>query len=220
MENDQLFEAVDHYIENLLGLQDDVMQSADQALRDAGLPPISVSPAQGKLLYLLARVTGARRILELGTLGGFSTIWMARALPADGRLITMEIDAVHAEVARQNIQRAGLADRVDVLIGKALDLLPTLVNEKPFDLIFIDADKPPYTEYFEWAVRLSRPGTLIIVDNVVREGEVLSENSSDDRVTGVRRFNESLGRNEAVTATIIQTVGVKGHDGFAIAVVR
>ena len=220
MENDQLFEAVDHYIENLLGLQDDVMRSADQSLRDAGLPPISVSPAQGKLLYLLARVTGAKRILELGTLGGFSTIWMARALPADGRLITMEIDSGHAEVARQNIQRAGLADRVDILIGKALDLLPTLAKEKPFDLIFIDADKPPYTEYFEWAVRLSRPGTLIIADNVVREGEILSDNSSDDRVTGVRRFNESLGRNEAVTATIIQTVGVKGHDGFAIAVVR
>ena len=220
MENDQLFEAVDHYIENLLGLQDDVMRSADQALRDAGLPPISVSPAQGKLLYLLARVTGAKRILELGTLGGFSTIWMARALPADGRLITMEIDPGHARVARQNIERAGLADRVDILIGKALDLLPTLAKEKPFDLIFIDADKPPYTEYFEWAVRLSRPGTLIIADNVVREGEVLSDNSSDDRVTGVRRFNESLGRNDAVTATIIQTVGVKGHDGFAIAVVR
>ena len=220
MENDQLFEAVDHYIENLLDLQDDVMRSADQSLRDAGLPPISVSPAQGKLLYLLARVTGARRILELGTLGGFSTIWMARALPTDGRLITMEIDPGHAEVARQNIQRAGLADRVDILIGKALDLLPTLAKEKPFDLIFIDADKPPYTEYFEWAVRLSRPGTLIIADNVVREGEVLSDNSSDERVTGVRRFNESLGRNDAVTATIIQTVGVKGHDGFAIAVVR
>ena len=220
MENDQLFEAVDHYIENLLDLQDDVMRSADQPLRDAGLPPISVSPAQGKLLYLLARVTGARRILELGTLGGFSTIWMARALPTDGRLITMEIDPGHAEVARQNIQRAGLADRVDILIGKALDLLPTLAKEKPFDLIFIDADKPPYTEYFEWAVRLSRPGTLIIADNVVREGEVLSDNSSDERFTGVRRFNESLGRNDAVTATIIQTVGVKGHDGFAIAVVR
>ena len=220
MKNDQLFEAVDHYIENLLGLQDDVMRSADQSLRDAGLPPISVSPAQGKLLYLLARVTGAKRILELGTLGGFSTIWMARALPTGGRLITMEIDPGHAEVARQNIQRAGLSDRVDILIGKALDLLPTLAKEKPFDLIFIDADKPPYTEYFEWAVRLSRPGTLIIADNVVREGEVLSDNSSDDRVTGVRRFNESLGRNDAVTATIIQTVGVKGHDGFAIAVVR
>jgi caffeoyl-CoA O-methyltransferase len=220
MENDQLFEAVDHYIENLLGLQDDVMRSADQSLRDAGLPPISVSPAQGKLLYLLALVIGARRILELGTLGGFSTIWMARALPADGRLITMEIDPGHAEVARQNIQRAGVADRVDILIGKALDLLPTLAKEKPFDLIFIDADKPPYTEYFEWAVRLSRPGTLIIADNVVRDGEILLDNSSDDRVTGVRRFNASLGRNDAVTATIIQTVGVKGHDGFAIAVVR
>ena len=220
MENDQLFEAVDHYIENLLGLQDDVMRSADQSLRDAGLPPISVSPAQGKLLYLLARVMGARRILELGTLGGFSTIWMARALPADGWLITIEIDPGHAEVARQNIQRAGVADRVDILIGKAIELLPTLANQKPFDLIFIDADKPPYTEYFEWAVRLSRPGTLIIADNVVREGEILSDNSSDDRVTGVRRFNSSLGRNAAVTATIVQTVGVKGYDGFAIAVVK
>ncbi|MEX2284463.1 MAG: O-methyltransferase [Gemmatimonadota bacterium] len=222
MENDKLFEAVDRYIDSLLGLQDDVMRAVEQSLHDAEMPLISVSPAQGKLLYLLALVSRAKRILELGTLGGFSTIWLARALPPDGRLITMEVDAGHAEVARRNIVRAGLVDRVEIRVGKALELLPALSAEHPdpFDLIFIDADKPPYTEYFEWAVRLSRPGTLIIADNVVREGEVLSDDSADERVTGVRRFNAALAENSAVSATIIQTVGVKGYDGMALAVVK
>ncbi len=222
MDNDKLFEAVDDYISSLLGLQDDVMRAVEQSLQDAKMPLISVSPAQGKLLYLLALVSRASRILELGTLGGFSTIWLARALPRDGRLITMEVDGGHAEVARKNIARAGLLEQVEIRVGQALDLLPRLhaENPSPFDLIFIDADKPPYTEYFEWALRLSRPGTLIIADNVVREGEVLTENSTDERVSGVRRFNEALARNAAVTSTIIQTVGVKGYDGMALAVVK
>src|SRR5688500_17369044 len=218
----ELFEQVDRYIESVLSLEDPVLRAVDQSLDEAELPRISVSPAQGKFLHLLARLCSARRILELGTLGGYSTIWLARALPADGRLITIESDAVHAGVAKRNIERAGLADRIEVRIGKALEVLPQLQAEgaAPFDLIFIDADKPPYTEYFQWALRLSRPGTLIIADNVVRDGDILDANSDDERVQGARRFNAALGASQAVTATILQLAGVKGYDGMALAVVK
>ena len=213
--------AVDRYITDLLVPPDPVLEAALQASVAAGLPPIAVSPNQGKLLHLLARVQGARKILEIGTLGGYSTIWLARALPADGRLITLEFDPKHAEVARGNIARAGLAGVVEVRLGRALDTLPQLAAEGrgPFDLIFIDADKQTYPDYFAWALKLSRRGTLIIADNVVRNGAVVDTSSSDPNIQGVRRFNELLAAEPRVSATAIQTVGSKGYDGFAFALV-
>jgi predicted O-methyltransferase YrrM len=206
---------VDAYITDMLvGRELDYVLEASDA---AGLPSIHVSPPQGKFLYLLARVMGARRILEFGTLAGYSTIWMARALPVDGELVTLEFDAKHAEVATANIERAGLSGVVDVRVGAALDTLPGV--EGPFDLIFIDADKETYPEYFEWSLRLSRPGTVIVGDNVVRDGEVVNAASDDIRIQGVRRFNEMLAASDRVDATAIQTVGIKGYDGFAVALV-
>ncbi len=176
-----------------------------------------MSPNQGKLLHLIARLRGARRILEIGTLGGYSTIWLARALPADGRLVTLEYAAKHAEVARANLARAGLADRVDVRVGPALDTLPTL--EGPFDLVFIDADKPNNPGYFRHALRLTRPGSVIIVDNVVRGGRVADAASTDPAVVGTRALADLLAAEPTVDATMIQTVGAKGYDGFAFALV-
>ncbi|KWX00485.1 O-methyltransferase [Carbonactinospora thermoautotrophica] len=213
--------AVDRYITDLLVPSDPALDATLQASAAAGLPPINVSPAQGKLLHLLARAQGARTILEIGTLGGYSTIWLARALPADGRLITLEADPKHAEVARANIARAGLADVVEVRLGRALDTLPRLAAEGhgPFDLIFIDADKPSNPDYFAWALKLSHPGSLIITDNVVRDGAVIDADSDDPRVQGTRRFFELLAAEPRVSATAIQTVGDKGYDGFAIALV-
>jgi predicted O-methyltransferase YrrM len=213
--------AVDCYLAGLFARDDAAL---DAALRDsaaAGLPSIHVSPNQGKLLHLLAKALGARNILELGTLGGYSTIWLARALPAGGRLVTLEIDTKCAQIARDNIARAGLAELVELRLGPALDSLQQLVSEKrgPFDLIFIDADKPGYPDYLPWVLRLSRPGTLIIADNVVRKGAVADANSGDANVQGVRRFNELLAAEPRVSATAIQTVGSKGYDGLAIAVV-
>jgi len=213
--------AVDRYITDLVVRPDPAL---DAALRDsaaAGLPAINVSPSQGKLLHLLARAQGARRILEIGTLGGYSTIWLARALPAGGRLITLESDEKHAEVARANIARAGLSDVVELRLGPALDTLPTLAAEGcgPFDLIFIDADKPNNAEYFAWALKLSRRGSVIIVDNVVRKGAVIDAASTDETVLGVQRFYEVLAAERRVSATAIQTVGSKGYDGFAMALV-
>jgi predicted O-methyltransferase YrrM len=213
--------AVDRYITDLLVPPDPALGAALQASAAAGLPPINVSPNQGKLLWLLARVQGARTILEVGTLGGYSTIWLARALPADGRLITLEADPNHAEVARANIARAGLADVVELRLGQALDSLPRLADEgrRPFDLIFIDADKPSYPDYLAWALKLSRRGSLIIADNVVRKGAVVDAASDDPAVQGVRRFNELLAAEPRLSATAIQTVGSKGYDGFALALV-
>jgi predicted O-methyltransferase YrrM len=213
--------AVDRYITDLLVPPDPAL---DEALRDsvaAGLPPINVAPNQGKLLMLLARVHGARDILEVGTLGGYSTIWLARALPDGGRLVTLESDPKHAEVARANIARAGLAGVVELRLGPALETLPRLAAEGrgPFDLIFIDADKPSTPEYFAWALRLSRRGSLIVVDNVVRDGAVADAASEDAAVQGVRRFYERLAAEPRVSATAIQTVGSKGYDGFALALV-
>ena len=217
-----IFEKVDTYISDLLAPEDKALADAMKSLSTEGLPQISITANQGKFLQVMAMLCNATKILELGTLGGYSTIWLARALPENGKIITIEFDQHHADVAGKNIDNAGLTDKVDLRVGKALDILPTLVSdgEGPFDMIFIDADKPPYAEYFDYAVALSRPGTLIICDNVIREGKVLDNNSTDEKVQGVQRLNEMLSRNKKVTATILQTVGVKEHDGMAIAVVN
>jgi predicted O-methyltransferase YrrM len=210
---------VDQYIEGLFVGADPALEAALEASTAAGLPAIAVSPSQGKLLQILATSIGARRILEIGTLGGYSTIWMARALPPDGRLITLELEQKHADVARANFSRAGVSHLVDVRVGPALELLPSLGGDGPFDVIFIDADKGGYTEYLSWAIRLSRAGTLIIADNVVRDGKITDAASTDANVQGIRRFNDALAKERRVTATEIQTVGVKGYDGFAAIVV-
>ena len=217
-----LFESVDAYIGNLLGDEDAALKGALKSMKDAGIPAINVSANQGKFLQVLARLKGAKKILEIGTLGGYSTIWLARALPADGHLITLELEQTYADVARQNIIKAGLDPVVDIKVGKAMESLAALdaEDEGPFDMIFIDADKPPYAEYFEWALKLSKPGTLIVADNVIREGKVLENDHEDERVTGVQRFNKVVAANKQVTATIIQTVGTKEHDGMAIIVVN
>lgn len=218
----QLFGNVDQYISDLFRDEDDALKAIDKSIEEAGIPPISISPNQGKFLQLLARLSQAKKILEIGTLAGYSTIWLARALPKDGKLITLEYDPKHAKVAQENINRAGVDKLVDIRVGKAIDILPQLKAENagPFDMIFIDADKTPYTEYFEWSLKLSRPGTLIIADNVIREGKVLDKSSTDEMVKGVQRFNDALAVNTAVDATIFQTVGSKDHDGMAIAIVK
>jgi predicted O-methyltransferase YrrM len=213
--------AVDGYITDLLVRPDAALESALQSSAAAGLPAISVAPNQGKLLQLLAQAQGARTILEIGTLGGYSTIWLARALPAGGRLVTLEFDPHHAEVARANLARAGLTGIVDLRVGPALETLPQLAAEGggPFDFIFIDADKENYPGYFGWALRLSRRGTLIIADNIVRKGAVIDAASADPKVQAVRRFNELVAAEPRVSATAIQTVGSKGYDGFTLALV-
>jgi caffeoyl-CoA O-methyltransferase len=217
----KIFADVDQYISDLFDDQDSSLAATEQSIKENDIPSISISPNQGKFLQLLARMVNAKKILEIGTLAGYSTIWLARALPSNGRLITLEYEPLHAEVAKKNLTRAGLNNIVDIRIGKGLDLLPVLAEEGagPFDMIFIDADKPPYKEYFDWALKLSRPGTLIVADNVIREGKVLQAKSPDEMVSGVKRFNEALASSRAVTATIIQTIGEKEHDGMAIAVV-
>ena len=215
----ELWTDVDRYLTDLLVPPDAALDAAMEESAAAGLPAISVTPNQGKLLMLLAQALGARNILEVGTLGGYSTIWLARALPLGGRLITLEADPKHAEVARKNIARAGLAEIMELRLGPALETLPQIAAEKrgPFDFIFIDADKQNIPDYFAWALKLSRPGSLIIVDNVVRKGAVLDPASKDSSVQGVRRFYEILAAEPRVTATAIQTVGSKGYDGMAIA---
>jgi predicted O-methyltransferase YrrM len=211
--------AVDQYIGEALMKGDPTYDFALRNSDAAGLPAIQVSPAQGKFLQLLAQSMGARRILEVGTLGGYSTLWMARALPADGKLVTLEFDPKHAEVARANIKQAALPPLIEVRVGDAKQTLPALAAEggAPFDLIFIDADKSGYPEYFKWALKLSRPGTVIIADNVVRNGGVADAASTDVSVLGVRRMNELVAAEPRVSATAIQTVGSKGYDGFMIA---
>lgn len=211
--------AVDRYLMDLFVTPDATLDGALADSEAAGLPAISVTANLGKLLHLLARMQAARKILEIGTLGGYSTIWLARALPAGGRLITLEYSAKHAGVARANIARAGLADVVEVRVGAAIETLPKLAEEAPFDLIFIDADKESYTEYLAWALKLSRRGTVIIADNVVRDGAVVDTATEDSKVQGIQRFNAALAAEKRVSATAIQTVGSKGYDGFAIAVV-
>ncbi len=213
--------AVDSYISDLLVRSDRALDAALEGSEAAGLPAIQVAANQGKLLHLLARLQGARSILEIGTLGGYSTIWLARALPADGRLTTLELDPRHAEVARANIARAGLADRVDIRVGPASETLARLASQGagPFDLVFIDADKEGYPDYLGWTLRLTRPGSLIVADNVVRDGAVIDPASDDPRVQAVRRFLEVLAAEPRLDATVIQTVGSKGYDGLAFALV-
>lgn len=216
----QRFDHVDAYLDALFVGKDPVLDTTLRSLADAGMPSISVSPTQGRFLTVLARACRAKRVLELGTLAGYSTICLARGLPPDGRLVSLEYDARFAEVARANIERAGLAGVVEIRVGRAIDALPALANEPPFDLVFIDADKVSYPEYLDWAVRLSRPGSLIVADNVVREGEVLDPDSTDENVPPIRRFNELLAADERLEATVLQLVGSKGYDGMAFAVVR
>ncbi len=213
--------AVDRYVAELGPPADPVLDAALAAQAAAGLPPINVAPNQGQLLQIIARAMGARAILEIGTLGGYSTIWLARALPAGGRLITLEADPRHAAVARANIARAGLDAVVEVRVGPALETLPALVSGEagPFDLVFIDADKPNTAAYFTWALRLTRPGSLIITDNVVRNGAVADPAAADPNVQGVRRFLEAQAAAPGVEATVLQTVGSKGYDGLAFALV-
>jgi predicted O-methyltransferase YrrM len=219
--SEEQWKAVDGYLSEQLVASDEVLDAALEASAAAGLPAISVAPTHGKLLHLFARLVNAQRILEIGTLGGYSTIWLARALPPEGRLITLEADAKHAGVARANIARAGLETLVELRLGKALDTLPAIATEGsgPFDLIFIDADKQNIPHYFDWALRLARRGSLIVVDNVVRGGAVIDPASSDTSVQGVRQFLEILAAEPRVSATAIQTVGLKGYDGFAVALV-
>ncbi|MFE7906385.1 O-methyltransferase [Streptomyces albogriseolus] len=221
MSEARTWNAVDDWFTGRL-LGDDPDEALAAALRDsdaAGLPPIAVSPLQGKLLQLLARLTGARRVLEIGTLGGYSTIWLGRAMPADGRLVTLEYDPRHAEVAVRNIARAGLAERVEVRVGPALESLPKLADEQPppFDLVFIDADKANNPHYVEWALRLTAAGSLIVLDNVVRGGRVADPENTDPDVVGTRAALDLLGSHPRLDATAVQTVGAKGYDGFALA---
>jgi predicted O-methyltransferase YrrM len=213
--------AVDQYFSGKLLPRDDVLESTLEESATAGLPAISVTPNEGKFLQMLVQIVGARSILEIGTLGGYSTIWMARGLRPGGRIITLEVDPNHAKVAELNVLRAGLQAVVEVRVGRALESLSQLAAEGrgPFDLIFIDADKENNPGYFEWSLKLSRPGTLIVVDNVVRNGAVIDSDSTDPRVQGVRRFIDSLGAESRASGTVIQTVGIKGYDGFAIVLV-
>jgi predicted O-methyltransferase YrrM len=218
LETDTLWTAIDGYIADRLVGSEPELDAALEASEAAGLPQINVAPNQGKLLMLLARATQARRILEIGTLGGYSTIWLARGLPPDGRLVTIEANPDYAALARANIARAGLGGQVEVRVGRAQDVLPGLAAEGPFDLVFIDADKPGTPGYFQWAVKLSRGGSLIVVDNVVREGAVLDVDG-DANVQGMRRFFELAASDPRVSGTALQTVGAKGHDGLAVLLV-
>ncbi|WP_192179910.1 O-methyltransferase [Mesorhizobium amorphae] len=221
MSNKKSWRAVDDYIVASLFEPDPVLDSVLAANHDQGLPAIDVSPAQGKLLSLLVRMQGAKKILEVGTLGGYSTIWMARGLPSDGRIVTLELDPHHARVARSNFDRAGVSDRVELRVGPALQSLAALdaENAGPFDVIFIDADKPNNPNYLSWAMRLSRPGTVIVCDNVIRDGAVLDEDGRDANVEGARAAFSFIGGDKRLDGTAIQTVGAKGYDGFAIAIV-
>lgn len=219
---DDLWSFVDAYVTDGLVGHDELLEGALERSAAAGLPAISVSPPQGKLLHLLARAMGARRILELGTLGGYSTIWLARALPRGGRVVTLELEEKHAAVARDNVRRAGVARRVEIRLGPALDTLDALIAEsaKPFDLVFIDADKPRIPDYYDRALQLTHPGSVIIVDNVVRDGKLADASSDDPNVQGVRKLHDILAHDARVTATTIQTVGSKGYDGFTLALVN
>lgn len=220
MSNDQdQWTAVDRYFTDLLGLDDEVLAATLADSRAAGLPEIAVAPNQGKLLNLMVRMQGARNVLEIGTLGGYSTIWLARALPADGRLITLEYNPVHADVARANLARAGFDKVVEVITGAALDTLPVLVEAGagPFDFVFVDADKVNNPRYVSWALELTRPGSLIVVDNVVRGGKIATAHPDDPAVTGTRDMFDLVAGDPRLDATAFQTVGTKGHDGMLVA---
>jgi predicted O-methyltransferase YrrM len=218
-DNERIWSRVDEYLDERLASNDQTLVDALATSADAGLPAINVTATQGKLLALLVQIAGAARVLELGTLGGYSTIWMARALPVDGELVTVEVDPKHAAVARHNVDRAGLADRVRVVLGAASDALGVLASDgtEPFDLIFIDADKARIDEYFKASLRISKPGTVIVIDNVIRAGAVIDADSDDASVRGVRRLMDALSREPRVSSTAVQTVGGKGYDGFILA---
>ncbi|MBX4163161.1 MULTISPECIES: O-methyltransferase [Priestia] len=218
----EIWNEVDLYMNNKLIQPDPILEEVLKANQEAGLPAIDVSPSQGKFLHLLASLKGAKRILEIGTLGGYSTIWLARALPKDGQLITLELNSQHAEVARANLKRAGVSHLVEVIIGPGLDTLAVLKDRRtePFDLIFIDADKPNNPNYLKWALKLSKKGSLIICDNVVRQGHVVNAESEDENVKGIRQFMNALAQEKRISATAIQTVGSKGYDGFILGIVE
>jgi predicted O-methyltransferase YrrM len=215
----ELWSAIDQYVTDQIVHEDDVLRAATRATEEAKLPQIAVAPNQGKLLYMLARMLGAKRILEIGTLAGYSTIWLARGLVRGGRVLTLEADEKHAAVARDNFRRARLGRVIELRVGRALDTLPHVPKTPRFDLVFVDADKANIPDYFGWALKLTRKGGLIIVDNVIREGAILEATSDDPSVQGVRRLNEMIARDKRVSATTIQTVGSKGHDGLTIALV-
>ena len=212
---------VDSFFTDALISADPALGAALAANREGGLPAIDVTPLQGRFLEILLRSTGAKRVLEIGTLGGYSTIWMARAIESSGRVITLELDQHHAAIARRNLKEAGVADRVDLRVGPASESLAALVdqNTTPFDFIFIDADKAGYPDYIQWSLKLSRPGTLIIADNVVRDGKVIDPNDPDANIQGVRRFTNIAAAEPRLSTTVMQTVGSKGYDGFAISIV-
>lgn len=218
----EIWNEVDLYMNDKLIQPDPILDEVLKANQEAGLPAIDVSPSQGKFLHLLASLKGAKRILEIGTLGGYSTIWLARALPKDGQLITLELSAHHAEVARANLKRAGVNHLVEVIVGPGLDTLAVLKDRgtDPFDLIFIDADKPNNPNYLKWALELSKRGSLIICDNVVRQGHVVNSESEDENVKGIRQFMNALAQEKRISATAIQTVGSKGYDGFIVGIVE
>ena len=217
----EIWKQVDRYFADALIAPDDDFNKALDANRNAELPAIDVTPLQGKFLEVLVRLTNARRVLEIGTLGGYSTLWIARAIPPDGLVVTLELEPRHAEIATNNFVDAGLADRVDLRVGAASETLAALVKERvaPFDVIFIDADKSSYPEYLQWSLKLSRPGTLIVADNVVRDGKVIDPESPDPNIQGVRRFTEMVASETRLRSTVLQTVGSKGYDGFAISIV-
>ncbi|MGW8484461.1 O-methyltransferase [Microbacterium sp. NPDC055903] len=210
--------AADVFLSDTLVGHDRALEAALDAQHAAGLPSIEVAPVGGKLLNLLARISGARRVLEIGTLGGYSTIWLARAVGEEGRVVTIEAEPANAAVARQNLDAAGVGDRVDIRIGRGAEVLPSLDGAEPFDLVFIDADKESNTIYLDWAARLGRPGTVVVVDNIGREGDIVDDETSDPRVIGTRQGLRMLGEDDRFDATAMQTVGLKGWDGFALAV--
>jgi predicted O-methyltransferase YrrM len=221
METPNIFTILDRYIDDLFAPEDEALKAARREARKADLPEIQVSPGQGKFIYLLAKIVGARRILELGTLGGYSAIWLARALPEDGLLVTLELENKYAQVATSNLARAGLKNRVEIIVGPALETLPKVVDRKaPFDLVFLDADKVNYPNYFPLIMQTVRRGTLILADNVIRKGTVLNPNHDDPSAGAARAFNAMIAADPRLEAVVLQQVGIKGHDGLAIARVK
>ena len=215
------FSKVDDYLIDLFSLEDEVLKKTKQSIIENRMPEISVSANQGQFLYLMAKLCNAKRILEIGALGGYSTIWLARALDETGKLTSIELEAKHAKVAKDNIARAGLSDKVEIMVGDALKILPELEKDKtPYDLVFLDADKTQYVDYFNSVLILSRKGTVILADNVIREGKILEENSSDEMVVGAKKYNEMLSKNDKVITSILQQVGHKDYDGIAISIVK
>ena len=219
--DETIFSNVDDYLIDLFSLDDDVLKRVRESIKENEMPEISVSANQGQFLYMMAKLCNAKQILEIGALGGYSTIWLARALDGNGKLTSIELELKHAEVAKENIARAGLSDKVEILVGDALKILPELVKDKMLtDLIFIDAEKTQYVSYFNYAVKLAKKGTVIIADNVIREGQILEENSSDEMVNGAKKYNEMLSKSDKVITSIVQQVGKKAYDGMAISIVK